>query len=128
MGKSKVTFESGSFFDSVPMAKDGDAFVMRYILHDWSDEDALKILKNVRKSFGNRKATLLIGECAVPERDGVAVVPTIHSVDMQMMLAFGQAKERTPSQWREVFAKVGFELKNIHPTRSLVHWIEAVPV
>lgn len=54
---------AGSFFEagSLPTAMDGDAYYMRYILHDWPTKDVLAILKNVRAAFGTAKATLVIG-------------------------------------------------------------------
>ena len=39
----------GSFFDSVP--EGGDAYLMKAIIHDWNDDDALKILGNVRSAI-----------------------------------------------------------------------------
>ena len=46
-----------------------------------------------------------------------------------MAVAFGgDAKERTPKQWRRLLAATGFELAEVHPTRSLVHWVEAKPI
>jgi hypothetical protein len=45
-----------------------------------------------------------------------------------MMTAFGEAQERTPAQWKDILSQSGFELANIYPTRSLVHWVEAKPI
>ena len=46
----------------------------------------------------------------------------------QMAVAFGgDAKERTPKQWRRLLAATAFELAEVHPTRSLVHFVEARP-
>jgi O-methyltransferase domain len=35
---------SGNFFESVPSG--GDAYLLRWIIHDWDDEKSLMILKN----------------------------------------------------------------------------------
>mmetsp|Transcript_14777 Transcript_14777/g.34819 ORF Transcript_14777/g.34819 Transcript_14777/m.34819 type:complete len:102 (+) Transcript_14777:1273-1578(+) len=101
---------------------------MRYILHDWPRKDALKILKNVRAAMGDKKATLVVGECALPDHHVVGVPPVMYGIDIQMLAAFGEAQERTPAQWKEIFAEAGFELVAIHPTRSLLHWVEARPI
>jgi hypothetical protein len=127
----RLSIVEGNFFEeeSIPDAKDGDVYYMRYILHDWGTEDCLKILKNIKKKMGSKKATLLIGECAVPDRDRVGVPASMYHIDIQMMAAFGDdAKERTPTMWKELFALAGFEFVAIHPTRSIVHWVEAVPL
>ena len=40
---SRAELVAGSFFDAatLPKAKDGDAYYMRYILHDWPTKDVL---------------------------------------------------------------------------------------
>ena len=87
------------------------------------------ILKNVRAAMGTAKDTaLVIGECALPNHNVVGVPPVMYNIDIQMMAVFGGAQERTPDQWKEVFAGTGFELKTIHPTRSLLHWVVATPI
>ena len=114
-------------------------------------EDAIKILKNVRAAMGSAKATLLIGECALPNHDVVGVPPVMYQIDMQvcpfassmmqvsvsahdlssclqMMAIFGTAMERTPEQWKALLAEAGFEMVALHPTRSLLHWVEAKPI
>ena len=126
----RVTFVSGNFFDgsTLPPAQDGDAFYMRYILHDWGPDDCLRILRNLRKAIGIKKASLLIGEMAIPDRGVVGQPPTMYLVDLHMMAIFGDARERTPAQWKELLEAADFRLEAIHPTRSLLHWVEASPV
>lgn len=48
--------------DTLPVAKDGDVWVMRLILHDWNDSDSVTILSNVRRAMGGADARLLIVE------------------------------------------------------------------
>lgn len=52
--------------ETIPAAKDGDAYVMRLILHDWNDSDTVTILSNLRKAIGTAKATLLLVEVCLP--------------------------------------------------------------
>jgi hypothetical protein len=52
----------------------------------------------------------------------------MYNIDVQMMVFFGGAQERTPSQWKELFTQSGFELVRFHATRSLLHWVEAKPI
>jgi hypothetical protein len=87
----------------------------------------MEILRNIRTKMGSKKATLLIGECAIPERSEVGVPPIMYHIDLQMMVLF-KAEERTPTMWKEILTEAGFKLVAIHPTRSLVHWVEAVPL
>jgi hypothetical protein len=128
--EERMTMVSGDFFnvDSIPDAQDGDIYYMRYILHDWPKKEAVEILRNIRTKMGSTKATLLIGEMAIPERSVVGAPPILYHMDIHMMAAFGTAKERTPTMWKELLTEGGFELVDIHPTRSVVHWVEAVPL
>jgi hypothetical protein len=99
---------------------------MRYILHDWSDEDSIVILKNIRKAIGDKKVTLLIGESDIqddPTPDGMAIR---RLVDLHMMVFFN-AGDRSPSQWKVLFDQTGWKMVNHYPTRSLVGWTEVVP-
>jgi hypothetical protein len=127
--EKNAVFVSGDFFQegSIPEAQDDDLYYMRYILHDWPAEKSLIILKNIRAKMGNKKATLLIGESAVPDRTSVGSPSAIHHIDIQMMAVFGDALERTPKMWKELLNQAGFDMVAIHPTRSIVHWVEAVP-
>lgn len=126
--EQRLKIVSGSFLEpnQIPSAKDNDVFYLRYILHDWNKEDCVTILKNLKVAMKGKKATLMIGECAIPNRNQVGI-PAMHKIDMQMMNVFGQAMERTPEMWKELLDETGFDLVAIHPTRSLVHFVEAVP-
>lgn len=125
-----MELKEGSFFHAmdIPKGMDGDVYLMRYILHDWQIEEVLTILRNVRGAMGNSNSLLLIGECALPDHDTVGVPPGMYNIDVQMMVFFGAAQERTPSQWKELFTQNGFELVRFHATRSLLHWVEAKPI
>jgi hypothetical protein len=127
---SRAKLQAGDFFQasSIPKGADGDAYYMRYILHDWPLEEALTILRNVRAAMGSAAATLLIGECALPDHDKVGAPAVMYQIDIQMMAHFGNAQERTPAQWKHLLSSVGFEVVAFHSTRSLLHWVEARPV
>ena len=78
----------------ITQGEDGDAFYMRYILHDWDSASVDTILKNIRAAMGNSSSTLVIGECAMPDRDTLSPVAPVYGIDMQMMAIFGDARER----------------------------------
>ena len=101
---------------------------LRYILHDWGDNEAKLILKNLRFAIGCKRVSLLIGESAMPDRDRVGTPSAVHSIDMEMLAYFGQASERFPSYWKKLLNATGFTLVAIHPTRSLLAWVEARPI
>jgi len=47
---------------SLPAARKGDCYLMRNILHDWTDAQSIQILRNLRTAFGTAAATLAIVE------------------------------------------------------------------
>jgi SAM-dependent methyltransferase len=113
--------EEGNFFESIPSG--ADAYVMSHIIHDWTDEQSIGILKNVRRVIrvGGR---LLLVEAVVPPGNERSV-----SKDLDFtMLMYPGGKERTEDEYRALFAASGFALHGITPTMSPMSVIEARPV
>ncbi len=117
----RCTTVAGNFFESVPAG--GDAYLMRHILHDWDDEKSLTILKNCRKAMG-ASAKLLVVEGVVPAGNGPSFTKLL---DLTMLVIPG-GMERTEKEYRELYARAGFRLERIVPTRSEVSVIEGAPV
>jgi 6-hydroxytryprostatin B O-methyltransferase len=60
---NRTSFVGGDFFqpETIPKAKGkGDVYLLRLVLHDWPDADAVRILSSVRQAIGSSGATLLI--------------------------------------------------------------------
>lgn len=111
---------SGSFFDSVP--EGGDAYLMKAIIHDWNDDDALKILGNIRSAIAPDGKLLLL-ESALPERASSDIGMLI---DLEMLVAVG-GRERTHSEWANLLGRAGFRLNRVVHTATPVSIIEATP-
>ena len=63
----RCMLESGDFFESVP--KGGDAYIMKYILHDWDDERSVKILANCRAAMNENGKVLVVDNVIPPGND-----------------------------------------------------------
>lgn len=115
----RVQIIDGSFFDSVPPG--GDAYLLKNIIHDWDDEKALQILRNVRAA-ARPGAALLLVEMVVRDngRDGPE-----NWVDLEMLLNLG-SRERTAEEYRKLLGQAGFQMTRIVPTASPLNVIEAV--
>jgi hypothetical protein len=89
----------GDFFESVPPA---DLYVLKYILHDWDDENCIGILKNCRASLqeGGRVVAIdyLVGELGTPG------LPTLMDMNMLVMT---NGKERGIEEFDELFDAAG---------------------
>jgi SAM-dependent methyltransferase len=118
---NRCTVASGSFFDSVP--EGGDAYLMKAILHDWPDDDALRIMRNIRSAMAPDGKLLLL-EAVLPERSSWHIGMLI---DLEMLVAVG-GRERTHAEWANLLGRAGFRLDRIVETATPVAIIEAVPV
>lgn len=112
---------AGDFFQAVPAG--GDAYVMKWIIHDWEDEKAIRILKNCREHMQSNNR-LIIVDCVVPENDEPDFSKTF---DLNMMVMTG-GKERTAAEFRELLAAAGFELLRVIPTDVPTSIVEAQPI
>ncbi|HUE82398.1 MAG TPA: methyltransferase [Pyrinomonadaceae bacterium] len=114
----RVELETGDFFESVPSGV--DAYIMKFIIHDWDDERAVKILKNINSAAPDEGRLLLV-EMVVPEDNG----PHFSKIqDLEMLVSPGGV-ERTETEYRDLLAQAGFELRRIIPTKSPLSIIEA---
>jgi hypothetical protein len=110
-----------NFFEQVPAG--GDAYFMKNIVHDWADEPALRLLRNIRASIPNH-GRLILAECVLD--DGAAPHPG-KLLDIEM-IAFVGGKERTEGEFRQLLLQAGFALKRVIPTKSPLCLLEAVPI
>jgi O-methyltransferase domain len=109
---------AGSFFDSVPAG--ADVYLLKKVIHDWSDEQAAAILRNCRDAMAPR-GRVLVAETIVPtgnERDSIKLV------DANMLVVTGGV-ERTEAQYADLFATSGLRLARVIPTAQPISIIEA---
>jgi SAM-dependent methyltransferase len=116
----RCTIDAGGLFD--PVTPGADAYVLKHIVHDWPREQALEILRNVRKAILPGGRVLLL-EFVSPE--GNRPHPA-KLVDLWLMLLVG-GRERTAAQYSELLADAGFELTGVVPTASALSVVEARP-
>jgi hypothetical protein len=108
------------FFSSVPAG--GDAYMMKFIIHDWDDEHALTILKNCRRATPDHGRLLIIERIIPPGNDPDQGKMT----DLQMLVSHG-GRERTVEEFKALFEDAGFDLTTIIPTRGQLSVIEGKP-
>lgn len=114
--------------DVVPMSflegvvEGGDAYVMKWIIHDWNDADSTAILRNCHAAMRN-EARLLLIEAIIPPPNEPALSKFM---DLNMMVMLG-GRERTEAEYRALLEGAGFKLKGITPTHTEMRVIEAVP-
>ncbi|OBA57473.1 hydroxyneurosporene methyltransferase [Mycobacterium sp. 1100029.7] len=117
----RVKLVEGSFFETV--AEGGDAYVLKHIIHDWSDDEALQILRSVRKAAGAGKHVLLV-EMVLPRhgRDFLG-----NWLDLEILVEF-DARERTAEEYGVLLDRAGFRMTRVVPTASPYSIVEAVAI
>jgi hypothetical protein len=111
---------TGDFFVAVPA---GDAYIMKHIIHDWDDERAISILKNIRAAMTNRNGRLILLEAVIQPGNQPDLMKFI---DLEMLLLPG-GRERTADEFAALFSQAGFSLSRVVPTESPLSVIEARP-
>lgn len=115
----RIKVEAGSFFESVPAG--ADAYILSHVIHDWSEEQCLTILGNVRRAM-NPDGRLLIVEMVLPGGD----TPHFGKLLDMLMLMLPGGRERTEAEYSALLDKAGFRLTRVVPTASAVSIVEAV--
>ncbi|MEH2457607.1 methyltransferase [Nostoc sp.] len=117
--QNRCQLVGGNFFESVP--RGGDAYLFRYIIHDWDDERALIILKNCYQAMQPNSKLLLV-EMIIPEGNEPFFGKLL---DLQMLLNYG-GRERTEAEYQVLLKTAGFSLTKIYPVAPPVSVIEAI--
>jgi O-methyltransferase domain/Dimerisation domain len=99
-----VEVVGGSFFDSVP--RGGDAYVLKSVIHDWGDDEAVAILRSCAAALEGDARVLLL------ERD--LSDPAAPWLDVQMLVMLG-GRERTEEEYAALFRAVGLEPAGVTP-------------
>jgi O-methyltransferase/methyltransferase family protein len=111
---------AGSFFEAVP--EGGDAYVLKAIVHDWEDAEALAILRVCRTAM-SEQSTLLVVEVEL----GAPNEPDGKFSDLNMLVGPG-GRERTRGEYAALFAAAGFELTGVTRTSGTHSLFEGKPV
>ena len=114
---SRCRVVAGDFFDSVPEA---GLYILKTILHDWDDQQSVNILRNCARAMQPNGRVVLV-ERLVPEHGdpGEAALSDLN------MLVLLPGRERTASQFAELFRASGLRLDRISELASSLALIEA---
>jgi hypothetical protein len=119
----RIATAGQSFFERVP--EGGDFYLLNWVLHDWADDDCLRILAACRAAMRDG-AKLLIGERLLDPDPSIGD-PIGYLVDTHMMAMFGEARERSEAEFRALLEPSGFAISRVVATASPFAIVEAVP-
>jgi hypothetical protein len=130
--KSRVTFTPHSFFDPQPASQNADIYLFKMIFHDYSDDDAVKILRALIPALkkGDRVVLLeYIGNRGETEKELPRTMRQWGTAtDLRLMALFNN-KEREVGEWKELFraADERFEVGDVNlKTEQFFTVVEAV--
>ena len=107
----RCTLVEGDFFTQVPAG--GDVYLLSWILHDWTDEESIRILTRCASAMAQSERSeprLLVLELLLPER--VTQPSEVVDADLAMLVLTG-GKERTASEYRALLAAAGLTLRQV---------------
>jgi len=98
----------------------GDVYLLKAILHDWSDDECVTILSACRQAMVSDGRVVVV-EMMIDDKGPPSPAPLM-DLNMLVMLT---GRERTKEEYGQLFARAGLALKQVVPTRSPFFVIEA---
>ncbi|TMR21016.1 hydroxyneurosporene methyltransferase [Nonomuraea turkmeniaca] len=112
---------AGDFFAAVPAG--GDVYLLASVLHNWDDEDAVKILRNVRQAM-NPDGRVLILEVVLPDDEAPHLGKDI---DLRMLAIFNGGAERSRDEYAALLGRADLTLGEVIEMGAGASLIEARP-
>jgi predicted O-methyltransferase YrrM len=117
----RVECIGGDFFESVPAGY--SAYLLKFILRDWEDKKAARILANCRKSMRDDSLLIIVENIAGDKKNKADFSKLL---DIALMSSTG-GRVRTMKESIKLLEDSGFKLKRALPTASIFTILEAVP-
>lgn len=116
---ARVTFEGGDFFAAVPAGH--DAYMMKYVLHDWNDDQCVQILTRCREAMNDGGRIFVVDNVIEAGND-----PSWGKMlDINMLVCNG-GSERTEEQFAAMFERAGLKLDRVTATACPLSIVTAV--
>ncbi|CAO2648033.1 Nn.00g089550.m01.CDS01 [Neocucurbitaria sp. VM-36] len=103
-----IEFQAHDFFTPQPI-QGAKFYYLRHILHDWADQDCIRILSNIVPALGPN-SLILIDEVVLPE---TKVPWQVAVMDISMMACLGGI-ERSKGDWENLLGRAGLKVVDVH--------------
>ncbi len=114
----RIQVVGGDFFAEVPSA---DLLTMKHILHDWNDDECVRILRRCAAAM-KPDSRLVVIEQRLQE---IGQSDFVSLLDLNMLVE-ATGRERTVSEYRYLFEAAGLGLSRVTETRSPYVFLEAM--
>jgi len=118
--RDRLELVAGDMFESVPAG--GDAYILKNIVHNWSDERASSILRGCKDRLREGGRVLIVE--GIVASDSTSVLSNI--LDLDMMMGTG-GRVRTKEEYGALLESAGLELARVVDTWFYMSLIEARP-
>ncbi|XP_022718855.1 caffeic acid 3-O-methyltransferase-like [Durio zibethinus] len=114
-----VEHVGGDMFTKVPH---GEVIFMKWILHDWGDEQCLKLLRNCHEAVAENGKVILV-ESIVPElpMTDLVTIATVN-LDLGLLQLVPGARERTKKEFEKLATEAGFTTLKL-VCRAYNYWV-----
>lgn len=116
---ARVDVVAGDFFDGIPGGADG--YVLKRILHDWSDDAAARLLRHVHAA-APVDARLFVLDAVIEPGNAPDFAKLL---DLQMLVFTSGGRERTRAEWNALLSGAGFALEREISTAAPISILEA---
>jgi hypothetical protein len=116
----RCIFKAGDFFEEITTG--ADTYILKLVLHDWTDDRALKILQNCRRAMPDHGKLLIIERLIGSASESVLT----HNVDLTMLL-MSNGLERSEQEFVSLLDQSDFRLDRVIPTGLKMNILEASP-
>ncbi|MGO9606622.1 MAG: methyltransferase [Candidatus Binataceae bacterium] len=124
--ESRCEAVGGDFFREVPAG--ADAYLLKHVIHDWNDQDAIAILKSCHRAMIGTNAKLLVVEGIYPPRIDQSLESRGSAFNDVNMLVCTGGRQRSEAEFRSLYGAAGLKLTRIVPTAARVCVIEGVRI
>ncbi|KAL1323050.1 hypothetical protein HN51_068067 [Arachis hypogaea] len=102
-GTNNLSYVGGDMFQSIPKA---DAVLLKWILHDWDDDNCIKILKKCKdavSSSNNKRGKIMIIDIVIDDEKQDQPEITLAKLQLDLAVITNNGKERTTEEWKKLF-------------------------
>lgn len=102
---------AGSFLEGVP--RGGDIYLIKHVLHDWPDQEALSILTHCAQAM-DRNSTLVLAHALLAPESSHDRITKLTDINYMITLGGGM---RTLDEFTDLLRRAGLRRVAVHPTR-----------
>ena len=116
----RMEFVGGDILESIPQAESNeDVYFFMAVFHTFNDSGCRKILLNLRTAIGDESPYIVITDAVASEQNIDAITA---SMDMQMLMGT-KGRERTRSEWENLFRETRFSIEQVMDIRTFAKFI-----